>query len=253
MKKTSNRARGGSSKRLPAARPVVAAPAQETESPNLGASLRRLRFERRLSIADVSVATGIAKSTLSRVENDQLSLTYAKLLQLCRGLQIDLAELFSHDRKSEQARPLGRRTYTPPGGGRRVAVGDLEYTYLCTDLAGKKMTPMLGRIDARSLDAANGLWKHDGEEFSYVVTGRLELHTEFYEPLIVEKGGSVYFDSTMGHAYVSIGDEPLLIMCVCSTPDLVLAQLVAPDHHGTPVAAPPHEHAPAQPVRKRAR
>lgn len=229
MKTTSRSAaakRSASSR--PAAPVVTPAPAPRApgESPNLGACLRKLRFERRLSIADVSVATGIAKSTLSRVENDQLSLTYAKLLQLCRGLQIDLAQLFSHDEAPDRAQPSGRRTATPPGGGRHVRVGSLEYTYLCTDLASKKMTPMMGRISARTLEESNGLMKHDGEEFSYVVEGRLELHTEFYEPLVVERGGSVYFDSTMGHAYVSIGDEPLVILCVCSTPEHALARVV---------------------------
>lgn len=206
--------------------------APDAGSPNLGACLRRLRFERRLSIADVAVATGIAKSTLSRVENDQLSLTYTKLLQLCRGLQIDLAELFSHDRIAEAARPSGRRTYTAAGAGHHVKVGKLEYDYLCTDLAGKRMTPMLGRIAARSLEEANGLWKHEGEEFTLVLRGRLLLHTEFYEPLVVEKGGSVYFDSTMAHAYISIGDEPLEIVCVCSTPDVMLKTAEAAAHHG---------------------
>ena len=197
-----------------------AAPA--AESPNLGACLRRLRYERRLSIADVALVTGIAKSTLSRVENDRLSLTYTKLLQLCRGLQIDLAELFSHDQAKDASRPSGRRSITSPGGGKRVQVGKLEYQYLCTDLAGKKMTPMLGRIAARSLDEANGLWSHEGEEFTLVLRGRMLFHTEFYEPLVVEQGGSVYFDSTMRHAYVSIGEEPLEIVCICSTPDLML-------------------------------
>lgn len=219
-------------RRARATKRAAPAPAPAAGSPNLGACLRRLRFERRLSIADISVATGIAKSTLSRVENDQLSLTYSKLLQLCRGLQIDLAELFSHDRGAEVPRPSGRRTHTPPGAGHRVQVGKLEYDYVCTDLAGKKMTPMLGRIAARSLDEANGLWTHEGEEFTLVLRGRLQLHTEFYEPLVVEKGGSVYFDSTMGHAYVSIGDEPLEIMCVCSTPDMVLRTAEGVVHHG---------------------
>src|SRR5882757_4741040 len=69
-------------------------PPLQDEAPNLGACLRQLRFRRRMSIAEVSAATGIAKSTLSRVEHDQLSLTYAKLLQLCKGLRIDIAELF---------------------------------------------------------------------------------------------------------------------------------------------------------------
>ena len=237
---TRTRPRPRGARRATPSRPRVAPPVSGAadESPNLGACLRRLRFERRLSIADVAVATGIAKSTLSRVENDQLSLTYAKLLQLCRGLQIDLAELFSHDRSAEAARPSGRRTHTPPGAGHHVLVGKLEYHYVCTELAGKKMTPMLGRIVARTLEEANGLWKHDGEEFAYVLKGRLQLHTEFYAPLIVEKGGSVYFDSTMGHAYVSIGDEPLEMVCVASTPDLLLKTAEAAAHHGTLAATP---------------
>ena len=219
--KTRNAAR-----RAAAARP--AAPAREATPPNLGACLRQLRFQRRLSIADVSVATGIAKSTLSRVENDQLSLTYSKLVQLCRGLQIDLAELFSHDRTSPGSQPFARRTFTLPGGGREVTVGTQGYRYLCTELAGKKMTPMTGLIQSQTIAETNGLLKHDGEEFTYVLEGRLELHTEFYEPLVLDAGGSVYFDSTMGHAYVSTGNVPLRILCVCTTPEPALAQSTAP-------------------------
>jgi transcriptional regulator with XRE-family HTH domain len=194
--------------------------------PNLGECLRRLRFDRKLSLTDVSTLTGIAKSTLSRVESDQLSLTYDKLLQLCRGLQIDLASLL--DPAQGSTRGLGRRIFTPPGHGRSVTVNLQAYNYLCTELAGKKMTPMTGLIRSRTLAETNGLLKHEGEEFTYVLEGTLELHTEFYEPLVLGAGGSVYFDSTMGHAYVSIGDTPVKILCVCSTPEPVLLQGAAP-------------------------
>jgi len=208
------------------------------ELPNLGASLRQLRFTRRLSIAEVSAATGIAKSTLSRVENDQLSLTYSKLLQLCRGLNIDIAELFSGQGSAAEARPSARRTFTLPGGGRPVAVGRQGYAYLCTELAGKKMTPMTGTITSRTLAETNGLLSHEGEEFTYVLEGRLELHTEFYSPLVLEAGGSVYFDSTMGHAYVSTGSEPLKILCVCTTPEHMIEHAINPDTAAPPTAKP---------------
>ena len=194
----------------------------EAHEPNLGECLRRVRFDRQLSLTDVSTLTGIAKSTLSRVESDQLSLTYDKLLQLCRGLQIDLASLL--DPNQGGARAAGRRIFTPAGHGRSVTVNLQAYSYLCTELAGKKMTPMTGLIRSRTLAETNGLLKHEGEEFTYVLEGTLELHTEFYEPLVLGVGGSVYFDSTMGHAYVSIGDTPVKILCVCSTPEPVLVQ-----------------------------
>jgi len=195
-------------------------PAAAPAEPNLGERLRQLRFERKLSITEVAALTGIAKSTLSRVENDQLSLTYDKMVQLCRGLQIDLADLFDRPQPAN----LTRRAFTAPGGGRVVTVGSQQYHYLCTELAGKKMTPMSGVIHSRTLAESNGLLKHEGEEFTYVLEGKLELHTEFYEPLVLEPGGAVYFDSTMGHAYVSIGSTPLKILCVCSTAEPALTR-----------------------------
>lgn len=200
-------------------RTVRIAQAVTSEAPNLGECLRRLRFERRMSIAEVSIATGIAKSTLSRVENDQLSLTYSKLLQLCKGLQIDIAELFSCGTARRPPMPSARRTVTAPGTGRMVQVGQQAYEYLCTELAGKRMTPMTGTISSRTLAETNGLLQHEGEEFTYVLEGKLQLHTEFYEPLTLEAGGSVYFDSTMGHAYVSVGTTALRILSVCTTPE----------------------------------
>jgi transcriptional regulator with XRE-family HTH domain len=199
-------------------------PAQpnRADGPNLGDCLRRLRFDRKLSLTDVSTLTGISKSTLSRVESDQLSLTYDKLLQLCRGLQIDLTTFFDPNQGS--IRELGRRTFNPAGLGRAVSVNLQDYNYLCTELAGKKMTPMTGIIRSCTLAESNGLLKHEGEEFTYVLEGTLELHTEFYEPLVLEVGSSVYFDSTMAHAYVSVGAVPGKMLCVCSTPEPALTR-----------------------------
>ena len=194
----------------------------QQDAPHLGACLRQLRLRRRMSIGELSAATGIAKSTLSRAENDRLSLTYSKLLQLCNGLQIDIAELFASGTRTEAVQPSARRTFTPKGQGHPVVVGSQVYDYLCTELAGKKMTPMTGLIHSRSLEESNGLLKHEGEEFTYVLEGQMALHTEFYSPLILDAGGSVYFDSTMGHAYVSVGTVPLKILCVCTTPEPAL-------------------------------
>jgi len=195
--------------------------------PKLGDSLRAIRFRKRLSIADVSAATGLARSTLSRVENDQLSLTYDRLLQLCRGLQVDLTELFSVQAAQAAPKVTARRTTTAPGAGTPVIVGRHAYSYLCTDLPGKRMTPMIAEIKARTFEETNGFLRHEGEEFTYVLQGTLDLHTEFYHPLRVEAGGCVYFDSTMGHTYVSAGEGPVKILCVCSAGESSLSKALS--------------------------
>ena len=64
--------------------------------------------------------------------------------------------------------------------------------------------------------------QHDGEEFVYVLSGTLELHTEMYTPAVLEEGDSMFFDSAMRHAYIAKGDTPCRIMSICTTPDLFL-------------------------------
>jgi len=44
------------------------------------------------------------------------------------------------------------------------------------------------------------------------------LHTEFYDPMTLEVGESVYIDSNMGHAYVAgEGCREAVVLCLCSS------------------------------------
>jgi transcriptional regulator with XRE-family HTH domain len=189
------------------------------EEPDLGACLRAVRDRHRWPLATVAEKTGLAISTLSRIENGQISLSYAKLQQLCRGLGLDLPQLFAAANASPPENVTGRRTHTPPGQGRQVRAGHYFYEYLCTDLASKKMTPILGSSSARTLEEAGGLVRHEGEELTYVLDGTLDLYTEYYEPQRVEVGGCIYVDSRMGHAYVAVGNKPVKFLSVCTSPE----------------------------------
>jgi mannose-6-phosphate isomerase-like protein (cupin superfamily) len=88
------------------------------------------------------------------------------------------------------------------------------YEMLCTDLSRKHFVPQITRIVARSLADFSELPRHDGEEFIYVVSGAVELHTEFYEPTRLDEGDAAYFDSTMGHALVSVGAGDATVLWV---------------------------------------
>lgn len=191
----------------------------------LGERLRTLRQQRKWSLATVSAKTGLATSTLSRIENNRLSLTYEKLLQLSRGLGVDLAELFAESTPGTSEVPTGRRAYTAPGEGREIEGDHYYWRYLCTDLTGKKMTPIIGRTTATDISQVGGFLRHEGEEMVFVLSGVLEVHTEFYAPLRVETGGCVYFDSKMGHAFIAV-DGPVTFLSVTysSEPDLLTVE-----------------------------
>ncbi len=57
--------------------------------------VKRLRQERGWKLSDMSAAVGIPLSTLSKIENDKLTLSYDKLWQFARSLNIPLTDLFA--------------------------------------------------------------------------------------------------------------------------------------------------------------
>lgn len=197
----------------------------EGANSQLGQCLKAARQTRGLTLKQVAERTGMALSTLSKVENGLMSLTYDKLLQLTAGLKMEIAELFNpaHPRPA-QGRPVtARRSISRAGQGQVIATGFYTYTYQCTDLIGKRMVPILAEVRARSLEEFGPLLRHGGEEYFLVTRGRVAVHTEFYAPEILDEGDGIYLDSTMGHAYLNAGDGPAatgVCLCTSEAPDL---------------------------------
>jgi len=209
----------------------------------LGQCLKAARQARGLTLKQVAERTGMALSTLSKVENGLMSLTYDKLLQVTAGLKMDIAELFSPAvPRSEQGRPVtARRSISRAGQGHVVNTKFYTYTYQCTDLIGKRMVPILAEVRARSLDEFGPLLRHSGEEYFLVTRGSVEVHTEFYAPEILREGDGIYLDSTMGHAYLNAGpDDSAKGVCLCTSeaPDLYEQLKRIAESDGTKPAAP---------------
>ncbi|MGK9168794.1 XRE family transcriptional regulator [Inquilinus limosus] len=190
----------------------------------LGDCLKAARQARGLTLKQVAERTGLALSTLSKVENHQMSLTYDKLLQLTTGLGMEIAELFHPAAPAAPAPQMvtARRSISRAGQGQIVDTRYYTYGYVCTDIVGKRMVPITAVIRARTLEEFGPLLRHAGEEYFFVTAGRVAVHTEFYAPEVLEPGDGIYLDSTMGHAYLNAGDEPARGICVCTaeTPDL---------------------------------
>src|SRR6185369_5524193 len=164
--------------------------------------------------------------TLSKVENDRLSLSYDKLIRLSQGLGIDISQLFAPAGAEHSPRAItGRRSVNRAGDGELVATRNYDYRYLSADVTRKKLIPIVTDVHARSLEEFGELVKHAGEEFIFVLQGQLEVHTELYAPLILSVGESAYIDSTMGHAYVAHGPGPCRIVGVCSATESHLREV----------------------------
>lgn len=180
----------------------------------LGERLKEIRLANQWTLEDVSQRTGLARSTLSKIENDQISPTFTAVQKLINGLGIDLPQLLSPPRK--QTRTMGRRDMTRRGEGQRHPTPTYEHELLSCELAQKRMIPFKTIVRARQFEEFHEWVRHDGEEFLMVLSGEVMLYSEFYEPVTLVEGDSIYFDSDMGHALVSISEEDAVILSVCT-------------------------------------
>jgi mannose-6-phosphate isomerase-like protein (cupin superfamily) len=209
--------------------------------PNLGHRLREVRERNNWRIADVSRMTGLASSTISKVENGRMSLTYDKLQQLAQGLSLDLVDLFGERMPNDRLdMAVARRSVGKSGDGVLVTAGFYEYRYLNADLAPKRMVPIVGAVSARSLEEFGDLIKHEGEEFLLVLEGSIVVHLEFYAPIRLQTGDHIYIDSRMGHAYLAGSEGACRIITVCTgapTEDLQRAVEQRPARNAKPARA----------------
>jgi len=201
---------------MPARPARTTANAPQANREQLGLSLREHRKARGLTLKALSGRSGVALSTLSKMELGQISVSYEKLAAVARALALDVGQL------------MDARSAAPPGTAAPVVVwseadgeatyssGQYDYRVLANGFPGKRMTPMLGRIMVRQREEFPDFVRHPGQEFVTVLSGRVRIEFETGEIIEVGRHESAYFNSGVGHIYLSLGRTDAQILVVMS-------------------------------------
>jgi transcriptional regulator with XRE-family HTH domain len=163
----------------------------------VGPRLRALRQERGTTLADLSEATGISVSTLSRLEAGQRRPTLELLLPLARAHQVALDELVDAPATGDP------RVYPRP-----IKRGDSTYIPLSRRPGGMQaykqiIPPRPNRVPEPKT--------HEGYEWLYVLSGRLRLVLGEHD-LILSAGEVVEFDTQVPHWFDNPGPEPVEVL-----------------------------------------
>jgi transcriptional regulator with XRE-family HTH domain len=178
----------------------------------LGARIRTQRKKEGLTLAELSQRSGVAVSTLSKLENGQTTGSVETIFKIARAMQVLVDNIFPF---APTELTNGRLLVTRRDGGERLAIEHYDYQLHAAGLIGKRMAPLYMAIKARKPPPVDEWSTHPGEEFAFVVSGLVELHTEHYAPVQIAAGESVYFDSIMKHCYVALSDEEPRLLSVC--------------------------------------
>ena len=197
--------------RAPARTAVAALPDRE----RVGGHLRSIRKQQGLTLKALSARCGVALSTLSKIELGQISVSYEKFAAVARALDVDIAALF--DPRAGAAPAKGRRPVVVRSTLSAAPSYDAEnydYRMLATDFPAKRMTPLHGTIVARRLAQFPDYIRHAGQEFVMVLSGRVRIHFETGEAIELARQESAYFDSGVGHVYLSTSKADAQVVVV---------------------------------------
>ena len=202
--------------------PVRKAPAPPSASADMsaqidrkviGARLREARKAQALTLMMLSARSGIAVSTISKAERGDIALTYDKFAALAHALELGIDALFERTPRAAASRIVP--TFTASDQQMVYDTPNYEYHMLASELTGKRMVPMRGLVRARALTDFPDYIRHSGEEFVFLLKGSLELRFETGATFKLKPGDSLYFDSAVGHVYLSTGKTPAEVLVCC--------------------------------------
>ncbi|MGJ7527771.1 helix-turn-helix domain-containing protein [Variovorax sp. GB1P17] len=170
-----------------------------------GHRLRTARKRFGWTLSQLAERSGVSITTISRAERGQLALGYENFAALGRALEMDMNAMFAG--AGVTPAQFDGPVITRAGKGVVYRGLSFAYEFLGTTAAGKQMSPVVGTVHARRINGPEDFARHPGEEFAYVLSGEIDVHFDTGEVVHLARGDSLYYDSSIGHAYVSVSRQ----------------------------------------------
>ena len=174
---------------------------------DIGAKIKRIRLSNQLTLEELANRSELTKGFLSQLERDLTSPSVATLENILEALGTNLKDFFSED-EDEQI------VFSKDDFFENIQ-DDYKISYIIPNAQKNEMEPILIELkeDKKSME----IDPHDGEEFGYVIQGKVTLVNgdEEYE---VKKGETFYLKGNLPHYIVNKHDTLAKVIWVSTPP-----------------------------------
>ncbi len=164
-------------------------------------NIKKCRIRKQYTLEKLALLTGLTKGYLSKVERSDKAPPYSTLNKIAGALGMEVTGLLEKSKGplNDMRIDFTRTKDAAVIRGKSKTEG-YDYQILAGNKPGKNMEPFI----IYAPDEIKKMYTHEGEEFLYVIEGRLEF---IYgdQTYIMEPGDTVYFDSCVPHTGRSLG------------------------------------------------
>lgn len=180
----------------------------------IGARLRRLREERGWRLEDLAKRSGLSKAYLSRLEGGERQPSLGALFGVAHAYGVPFSSLFEPEPEA------GNLTVVRASEGETQRGNGLFYTRLSEGGWAFNLQPL--RVVVPADREGEAVYRHEGEQWMYVLSGRLRFEVEDRE-VVLGEGDAAHFDADKPHRFEALdGRDAEAIVVACAVPYLLL-------------------------------
>lgn len=184
----------------------------------VGERIKTLRTKAGMSLQDLAEKLGYSSAVLNQIENHMVSPPLGTLMKIAKGLDISVGEIWG---EPGSAPYVLTRSGEGSVASRFASIEGINYGYTYTSLGSgmkdRHFEPFIISLEPPTVKK-NEPSRHDGEEFLFVLSGKVEIcldgHTDVLEP-----GDSIHYHARVPHRVCCHGDEPASMIAVVWSPE----------------------------------
>lgn len=184
----------------------------------VGEKIRSVMTARNISLAELSERTGLNDAQINFILESEVVPSLAPLIKIARGLGVRLGTFLDDSEQMGSVVHRSNELQTPAAFSSQLSTANshLDFFALAGNKAGRHMEPFIIDIKPASTHEPV-LSSHEGEEFIYVLSGKIKVSYGRDEQ-ILSQGDSIYYDSIVEHLVSAADDQPAKILAVVYTP-----------------------------------
>jgi transcriptional regulator with XRE-family HTH domain len=179
----------------------------QSQLSSFGARLRELRLRRGWTLQELAARSGLSKPFLSRLESGGRQASIAAVLTLSRIFDVSLASLFESPLATEPC------VIVRAADAVEKTINGLKWVPLSNAGRFFNLQPM--RIRVSPARRGQEHYHHDGEEWIYVLSGKLILSLAG-KTYALAAGDAAHFESRLPHRLIARGPQEAQVLVVAS-------------------------------------
>ncbi|MEW6377184.1 MAG: XRE family transcriptional regulator [Thermodesulfobacteriota bacterium] len=181
---------------------------RKLDEKSFGTKMKQLRQVRKISLEQLANKTRFSQRYLREIEEGIAIPPVSAVIQIAKALSVDSGSFLSAE-EQEASQKRRRESFY-----KRTQA--YSYKTLTPDAETKHMKAFLVTIDPKQ-DHKMVEYKHEGEEFIYVLKGQVEVMVGENRNLL-KKNETLHFDSGIIHKLRNLGDDEAKLLVVLYTP-----------------------------------